>query len=132
MKYCVDDFQLSFDRMTWKNSNLLNANIWMYIKINFSTSQFKSHQLQYFEFSGVKHRVLLETCRLGNQRLSDTCFSCQARVSEFKLASSEIFWYLDQYGIISKIYLNFFMSFCQMTTENHLRNISYVFFLLNN
>ncbi len=72
----------------------------MYIERNFSTSQFKSQQLQYFEFSGVEHRVLLETCRLGNQRLSDTCFSCQARVPAFKLASSEYFLYVHQYGII--------------------------------
>ena len=104
----------------------------MYIERNFSTIQFKSQQLQYFEFSGVEHRVLLETCRLGNQRLSDTCFSCQARVSAFKLASSEYFLYVHRYGIIQKIYLNFFMSFCQMTTENHLHNISYAFFLLDN
>ena len=72
----------------------------MYIERNFSTSQFKSQQLQYVEFSGVEHRVLLETCRLGNQRLSDTCFSCQARVPAFKLASSEYFLYAHQYGII--------------------------------
>ncbi len=72
----------------------------MYIERNFATSQFTSQQLQYFEFSGVEHRVLLETCRLDNQRLSDTCFSCQTRVSEFKLASSEYFLFVHQYGII--------------------------------
>jgi hypothetical protein len=55
------------------------------------------------------------------RRLEDTFYT--------KLSSGRHYFWIALNSIIEKIYLNFFMLFCQMTTENHPHNISYVVFL---